>query len=501
MTTSANYLPTMTKPLLPANRYSPDAERLLRTAYLLALVVADAIALALAFRLAHTLRFGIKLSVSPEVVPLAGFYTQMSLVMGLGCILLFFLSRLYYWNSLVGGSSEYSRVVNTCTVAFLLVILATFVFPTFIISRLWLIASWCLACIFVCIARFTLRRVVYALRERGHFLVRAAIVGANSEGVALAKELQHPWSGYRVVGLVSTGAIDLPKPPEGERPMPVLGNISELGEFSRQLGIQELVVSSSSLHRDELFALYAQVHGVPGLELRLSTGLFELLTTGVQVRIAGVLPLIGLKKLRLSNTELFAKTIVEYAMTIPALILLSPFLALLALAVRLDSPGPALYRRRVLGIGGKEFDAYKFRTMYVDGDKILEQHPDKAALLMEDEKLRQDPRITRLGRFMRRYSLDELPQLFNVLMGQMSLVGPRMISPREAEKYGRSQFNLLTVKPGITGLWQVSGRSSLSYKERIRLDMYYVRNYTIWLDFHILFIKTANAVLRGHGAY
>ena len=110
--------------------------------------------------------------------------------------------------------------------------------------------------------------------------------------------------------------------------------------------------------------------------------------------------------------------------------------------------------------------------MCVDGDRILKEHPEMAAQLREEEKLRNDPRVTRLGRWLRRFSLDELPQLVNVLMGQMSLVGPRMISPPEAEKYGRSQFNLLTVKPGITGLWQVSGRSNLSYKERVRLDMY-----------------------------
>ena len=358
MTTSTDYLSTMTTPFTPARKHSPDAERLLRMAYLVALLLADALALASAFRLAYSLRFGFKFSVAPDVVPLIGFYAQISLVMGLGCILLFTLARLYYWNSLVGGSSEYSRAFNACSVAFLLVILATFVFPTFVISRLWLIASWFFSSVFVCFARFSLRRVVYALRERGHFLVRAAIVGANSEGLALARELQHPWSGYNVVGLIATGNVEPPMPTDGRPPLPVLGNINELGEVSRSLGIQELVVSSSSLHRDELFALYAQVHGVPGLELRLSTGLFELLTTGVQVRIAGVLPLIGLKKLRLSSTELIAKTTVEYTITILAMIFLAPWLVLIALAIKLDSPGPVFYRRGVLGIGGKEFDAY-----------------------------------------------------------------------------------------------------------------------------------------------
>jgi len=138
--------------------------------------------------------------------------------------------------------------------------------------------------------------------------------------------------------------------------------------------------------------------------------------------------------------------------------------------------------------------------MRVDADAYLEQHPELAEELRRTGKLKNDPRITRLGRFLRITSLDELPQLFNVLLGQMSLVGPRMISPVELEKFGKWRHNLLTVKPGITGLWQVSGRSDLSYEDRVRLDMHYIRNYTIWLDMRLLF-NTVGVVLRGKGAY
>ncbi|MCS7260864.1 MAG: sugar transferase, partial [Anaerolineae bacterium] len=158
------------------------------------------------------------------------------------------------------------------------------------------------------------------------------------------------------------------------------------------------------------------------------------------------------------------------------------------------------YRRRVLGVGGREFDAFKFRTMYVNGDEILKQHPEAAEALRNHHKCAWDPRVTRLGRILRRTSLDELPQLFNVLLRQMSLVGPRMISPAELEKYGKWGMNLLTIPPGITGLWQVSGRADLSYEERVRLDMSYIRNYTIWLDLQILW-RTIPAVLQCRGAY
>jgi lipopolysaccharide/colanic/teichoic acid biosynthesis glycosyltransferase len=139
--------------------------------------------------------------------------------------------------------------------------------------------------------------------------------------------------------------------------------------------------------------------------------------------------------------------------------------------------------------------------MHVNGNEILEQHPELKLELEKNQKLKNDPRITRVGRFLRRTSLDELPQLINVLLGQMSLVGPRMISPAEHSRYGRMKFNLLTVKPGMTGLWQVSGRSDLSYEERVRLDMFYIRNYSIWMDIQILVFQTLPAVVKGRGAY
>jgi lipopolysaccharide/colanic/teichoic acid biosynthesis glycosyltransferase len=139
--------------------------------------------------------------------------------------------------------------------------------------------------------------------------------------------------------------------------------------------------------------------------------------------------------------------------------------------------------------------------MYIHGDELLDQHPDLKAVLEATHKLQDDPRITPIGKTLRRYSLDELPQLFNVLRGEMGIVGPRMISPQEANRYGQHKLNLLSVRPGITGLWQVSGRSDVTYDERIRLDMFYIRNYSIWLDLQILFVQTLPAVVSGRGAY
>jgi len=194
------------------------------------------------------------------------------------------------------------------------------------------------------------------------------------------------------------------------------------------------------------------------------------------------------------------KDVMDYVLAAVGLVLISPLLLILALIVRLDSPGPILYRRRVLGRGGSEFDAFKFRTMFVNGDEILAAYPDLQARLQRDEKLKDDPRVTRSGRWMRRFSLDELPQLLNVLRGQMSLVGPRMISPPELARYGEYAQERLTVKPGLTGLWQVSGRAETAYQDRVRLDIQYIRAWSLWLDLKLLLL-TIPAVLKGRGAY
>jgi lipopolysaccharide/colanic/teichoic acid biosynthesis glycosyltransferase len=180
--------------------------------------------------------------------------------------------------------------------------------------------------------------------------------------------------------------------------------------------------------------------------------------------------------------------------------LLSPLLCLIAILVRVTSRGGVIHKRRVLGVGGVEFDAFKFRSMVEDADDLLKSEIDLGKRFRENMKLRSDPRITPVGRLLRRLSLDELPQLFNVLRGEMSLVGPRMIAPEEGVRYGTVLSRRLSVRPGITGLWQVSGRQEIDYDTRIALDMEYIDNWSLGLDFVIL-LRTVPAVLSARGAY
>jgi len=194
------------------------------------------------------------------------------------------------------------------------------------------------------------------------------------------------------------------------------------------------------------------------------------------------------------------KRALDVLVSLPLTIAMLPLLPFVALAIRLDSRGSLFHRRRVVGRGKKPFYAFKLRTM-VDGANAQDcDDPEERKELEENHKLRCDRRVTRVGRILRKTSLDELPQLMNVLLGQMSLVGPRMISFPELEKFGIWQDKILSVKPGITGLWQVNGRSKLSYEDRVRLNVHYVDHRSILLDLYIL-VKTIPAVLTGSGAY
>jgi len=470
-----------------------------RQILILWLILTDALALSAAFYAAYWLRFDAGLTVSPEVVPRVNLYANLRVFLVPLFLLVFAVFRLYDPRTLLGGISEYAGTFNGCTTGTLLLILAIFAQHNYVVSRLWLLSAWLLSFALVALNRFCCRRFVYALRRRGCLLVPALLVGTNQEAVALAADLSD-WrtSGLRVLGLVASGDGNVAP---GDVQFPVVGSLRDIRQVIAEHRVEDLVVAVTALTREELLTLCEEANRAPGIHMRLSSGLYELLTTSVTVAHLGRVPLISLNKLRLEPEELYAKTFLEYALVVAGLLMIWPLLLVLAVLVKLDSKGPVIHRRRVLGVGGRHFSAYKFRTMYVNGDTILQRSPELAAELRNNHKLKRDPRVTRIGRWLRRYSLDELPQLFNVLLGQMALVGPRMISPEEAEKYGRHKLNLLSVKPGITGLWQVNGRSEVSYEERVKLDMYYIRNYSVWLDLQILLVQTLPVVIRGQGAY
>lgn len=464
------------------------------------LILVDALLINLASFLSYYIRFQAGLPWFQATQPDLWFYQQLVIFwVTPSWIIIFALVGLYRQRNLLGGPREYDLVLRGTTFGLLPLVFFSFLVPEFVIARGWLVLAWVLALVFVGVGRFVMRRVAYAARRMGYFLSPAVIVGANQEGRYLAEQFLNAYqSGFQLVGFVDE------KVPAGTvlfHNLPALGSADHLDKIIKKYGVREIVLATSAISsRDRMLEIFKRYANSGEVSLRLSSGLYEIITTGLKVEEFGYVPLVNVEKVRLTGIDQVLKLLLDYCLTIPGLILISPLMALVALMVRLDSPGPVLHRRRVMGLNGVQFDAFKFRTMHINGDEILNRNPELKAELARHHKLKDDPRITRIGKFLRKYSLDELPQLFNVLRAEMSLVGPRMIAPAELAQYNQWGINLLTVRPGLTGLWQVSGRSDVGYDERVRLDMFYVRNWTIWQDLAILF-QTVPTVLKGRGAY
>jgi len=474
-----------------------------KRAYQIVLLCSDALMLLLAFALAYWLRFYVGIPLFQDVIPSTAHYIRLVAILIPAWLLFFTLLRLYDFQILLSGTVEYSRALNSCTSGMMLVVAISFIDPGFVIARGWLFMAWVLASVLVCSNRWFLRRLAHALRQYGWFVTPTLIVGTNAEAISLANQLRPTLNS----GLIVLGFVDEMLATEGEnRPrtllgLPVLGTLDKMAHIVEQRRAEEIIIATSALSREQLLETTLQLTAMPNVTMSLSSGLYEIFTTGMNVATRNSVPLLNFNRMRLDPVEMVLKTMLDYTVVLVGSLTLLPLIAFIGLCIKLDSPGPILYRRRVLGVGGEEFGAFKFRTMVINGDELLAQHPALEAELKATHKLKVDPRITRVGNWLRRTSLDELPQFINILLGQMSLVGPRMISPAEAEMYGQMKQNLLTVKPGLTGLWQVSGRSDLSYDERVRLDMHYIRNYSIWLDLQILFFQTLPAVFKGRGAY
>jgi len=389
------------------------------------LLVTDAVVVGLGLAFAYILRFESHFSLFYDPgVPVQGFYSQLIFALVPVWLLIFAAFQLYNSQLLFGGLDEYARLFNACSAGTMLLMVATFLIPELTIARGWLLLSWFAVTVLAGLGRFVVRRVVYRMRAQGLFLTPMLIVGADEEGKAIAEQLTgNPTAGVGLIGFVDD---DLPTGTEVLPGLPVLGSTHVLRPLVHLLGVQELTVSASALSREQLLEIFQTFGNSEEVQLRLSSGLFEIITTGVRVKNIGQVPLLSVNRVRLTGADVILKKLIDFVGAAVGLILLSPLFLIIAFAIKRTSPGPVIYRRRVLGVSGKEFGAFKFRTMVVDADKVLEQNPELKAEFEANFKLKDDPRVTPIGRLLRKTSLDELPQLMNVLRGEMSLVGPRM---------------------------------------------------------------------------
>ncbi|WP_280695774.1 sugar transferase [Kitasatospora sp. GP82] len=410
------------------------------------------------------------------------------------------LAQRAYGQRHLGGGDEYRRITRAALALGAVTLLGS----ELVLGQDRLVHDAMLALTGAVALTALLRRVLQwrltAGWAAGRNLRRVLVVGhpgaVSGLAASLARQSPH---GLRLIGTCLTAAPSLDRLPDQR--LPVLGGKDNVLSVVRRTGCDAVIVLPDPvLDETALRRLGWDLHG-EGVQLLISPMLSDVVATRLSVEAVGSLPLLRLRSPSRSAAARLPKEILDRLAAAVGLLLLTPLLLLVAAAVRVTSPGPALFQQRRVGLDGEPFTMFKFRTMLQNAEELRDE---LAELNLNNDgplfKMTRDPRTTGVGRFLRRYSLDELPQLINVLAGHMSLVGPRPPLPEETLDYDEATRRRLLVKPGLTGLWQVSGRSDLPWKEAVRLDLSYVDNWSHALDAQIL-LRTTGAVARGKGAY
>lgn len=463
--------------------------------YVLACLILDAAmiaaTLALAEALRETLPFGLQLADRAYVTP-----ATYALVLACWLVSAFHF-RLYEWRWTVSWRGELGRI--TAAVAGFGLLFAAALYLSFRdISRLLFLYYTPLAYLAVLLTHLAVRGLT-PLLSRQATAVRIAIVGTGRVAGVLADRLaqrSHPWPRSTIVGFIATGGR---AGEEADLPFPLLGRLGELSALLARHRITTVLLALPSDEHATALALSERLAQL-AVDVRLLPDVLELASARATVEYVEGLPLLGLRDPALTLPSRIVKYTFDRVVSALGLLLLWPFMALIVVAIRIDSPGPALYRARRIGEGGRPFEMYKFRSMHLGADRELEDVLAPHELRQGIYKVPGDPRVTRVGRVLRRTSLDELPQLINVLRGEMSIVGPRPEQPFIAAQYLAWQHKRTEIRPGLTGWWQVNGRSDKPLHLHTDFDIYYLENYSFWLDLRILG-RTLNAVVRGRGAY
>lgn len=465
------------------------------------LLASDTLAILLAGMFATLIRFGSAVApVGFENTTLTIVFWQVAALMVPLWVGLMALSGLYDLDTLTWGLSPAGKVMRAMSLGVVALILTTFLLKMPGLSRAWTLIVWMLAIVFVLIGRAAIGFLATLARTRGRLRQPTIIVGANAEATDIVRLLQaDPSAGLEPIGCVTSSYAEKLELDYLSGELPVLGAARDIATIARDSGAETVIIVSSAFDHDVLARIIAELRATD-IAVHISSGLFEVLTNRVLVtEIAGV-PLITVRGISLSRSSMVIKRGFDLAVAGFVVLIGLPAWLMLAAAVKLSSKGPVLYAQQRVGRDGQPFSMYKFRSMYLDSDSRL------LALQAENEasgpmfKMKDDPRVTPVGRWLRKFSLDEIPQLINVLAGTMSLVGPRPPLPSEVQRYTAHDWRRLEVVPGMTGLWQVSGRSTLTFDEMVRLDVFYIENWSIALDISLMF-RTIPAVLLTRGAY
>lgn len=366
-------------------------------------------------------------------------------------------------------------------------------------SRMFIFWLWLFSFMYLTVFRYLIKKFL----EKVQLLqIPVLIIGAGKTAELLVKGIiNDAGMGYKIIGLLEDNCVR-----DGIlKRFPVLGKFSDVEAVIMKTRVQHVFITAPGLEQEKLTQLIYKVQPLVK-NMGIIPNLVGIPMGGIEVEslFNEKLMLLRLKNNLARSWNRYLKIIFDFALTLVGTVAISPILIFIAIWIYKDSPGPVIFKHIRIGKDGREFPYYKFRSMCVDAKEklaeLLENDPVAKAEWERDFKLKNDPRITKSGAFLRKTSLDELPQIFNVLKGEMSLVGPRPVIEEELERYGEYVNDYLMVKPGITGMWQVSGRSDIDYKERVLLDSWYVRNWSVWIDI-VMLVKTLKVVLLRKGAY
>jgi exopolysaccharide biosynthesis polyprenyl glycosylphosphotransferase len=455
----------------------------------LAVAGADAVAIAAAMVLAAVVRralFDMPEALSPVVIVGA-----LALPVWL-CV--FARYKLYTAAAVTSFTAELRRILHAVAAAsagtgLISVVLAQ---P---ISRVWLLLTMFLGLCTVVVERTIVRNVFRRARSHGRFQRSVVVIGTNAEALAIVQMLgDNSALGYLVVGLVECGG------PNGVvAPVPVLGNWRDTVDILRSLDANGVIIATSAIEEPAANRLARELMEC-GYHVELTSGLVDISADRLLTRPLGRRPVMYIEPVRLAGWRAVAKRSFDVALAAVALFVTAPLLLVSAVLIKLDSRGPVFFSQVRVGRKGKLFRVWKLRTMVADAEDLLDDLRGQSEVDGPLFKMQNDPRLTRVGAFLRKLSLDELPQLWNVLRGEMSMVGPRPALPTEVSEWSEEVRNRLRVKPGITGMWQVNGRSQTSFDDYVRHDLYYVDNWTLLTDLAIV-AKTVPVVLFRRGAY
>lgn len=466
------------------------------------LFLLDAVVINIAFYLAYYTRFvvlqGVQLS-TPLYLPFSQF-VPVEIVATCGVLLAFVLKRLYTLRTAGTWFKQAWIIASATTISFAIFTAYEYTFQGTDVfvgnARALVTLAWLMIIAAVALARLLVAGGLTLLYRAGVNLTPVLVVGSSKLGKLMMQQVAaSPSLGYHIVGFVT----DDDSPLEDFGRFPCLGSLADLDSVLRGHRIEQVIIAIPS-YQHKLVLDTVDVCERAGADFRLVPDLYELSLSRIDVDALEGIPLIGLRRSLTNSLQYRIKRIIDVTGALVVLIIGLPIWLLVALAIKLDSPGPVLYAQRRLGYRGQPFDFLKFRSMRVDADKLInqvltnEKGEDKGKVKRKD-----DPRRTRVGKFIRRTSIDEIPQLINVLRGDMSLIGPRPM-PAQIEKYEdweRARFEML---PGLTGLWQVRGRSDLDYDEMVLMDIYYIENWSLNLDLQIA-LRTMPAVMGSAGAY